>query len=248
MQVRSVNPNFSGRQTLLDADFLKNASDNDLKRLAYSTAEDNNQRRNKLSKFLYAAAPVAAGINAALKNDIAVQTIGKTGFALTGTAGRLANGIKAGGLFALALGLINLVSKKNESLMQNSPRVRDFEEKNPLITTVGLIAASLGAIKAGDIALKTAAAKIPDAAANVVVDTVHRAGKQINTQGIFDTLARKASFVHPALKQAGKTVLAYAPLALLISGAVAASRNDSAKNIQAAQNFADLKILQSKVA
>jgi hypothetical protein len=246
MNINCVGPN-------LDANWLKNASDNDLQRLASAKAaiDTSDKRHKNLSNLLYGAAPVAAGVAAALNDNIAISTIGKTGFGLTGKAARLANGLKVGGGFALALGLVNLVSKKNESLIKNSQTVRDFEQKHPLTTTIGLVAASFGAIKGGEVLGRLISARVPDKAANTIVEAVHSAGRDINKSIILEKIAEAARKVagktHPALKQAGSTALKYMPLALLIGGTLHSVDHSAIRNKQAVKNYFDLKALQSMI-
>ena len=156
---------------------------------------------------MYAAAPVAAGVVAAASNNTFVQTVGKTGFGIKGVSARIANGVKAGGALALALGLIDLVFKTNNTVVRNSSKAREFERNHPMISTVGLFGASLAAIKGGESLLKGAINKIPDKAADKIVETVFGATGKINGSKFIDniasTAAKLADKIHPAIKQAG---------------------------------------------
>jgi hypothetical protein len=170
------------------------------------------------SNLLYAAAPVAAGLGAALSS--AEPYVSSSGLMLTGRSAKLARGLKAGAMFALALGIVNLVSKAHQKLTQKSPKMQEFEQKHPLASIAGVVAASYAAIVGGSKLVDKIKFPMPQKALPAIL----KAQETVNNSSILNAVAKHTDKIPAALKQAGKSALGFAPLALLI-GAAATSVN-----------------------
>lgn len=247
MQVSSIGPNFQGRRDNVDA--LIGMDDNTIRQLAYmkTSAKIDHDRNRKVTNALFYNAPLAAGLATALltKNGN-TKLFSKE---LTGTAGRMAKGLKVAAYWTVGLMAIDLLGVFKKKLAQKSPEVRKFDKEHPLLSMGTMIAAGLGAFAlisrgAGRLAKVTAPKfmqKVTERAANFLNESRIMVKAK---NGYKNLLAKTPS----ALKEIGATALDWAPTALLFGGLFHSIASANAENREFAKNYTELKEKQMNVS
>lgn len=247
MQVSSIGPNFQGRRDNVDA--LIGMDDNTIRQLAYmkTSAKIDHDRNRKVTNALFYNAPLAAGLATALltKNGN-TKLFSKE---LTGTAGRMAKGLKVAAYWTAGLMAIDLLGVFKKKLAQKSPEVRKFDKEHPLLSMGTMIAAGLGAFAlisrgAGRLAKVTAPKfmqKVTERAANFLNESRIMVKAK---NGYKNLLAKTPS----ALKEIGATALDWAPTALLFGGLFHSIASANAENREFAKNYTELKEKQMNVS
>ena len=144
MQISAISaPNFKGRRDNVDA--LIGLDDNSVRQIAYlqTASKFDNKKSKRITNAMYWAAPLAAGLGTA------VFTKGKTKIfskEVTGVAARVANGLKMTALWGAGLASLGALGLGRKKLAEHSPEVRKFDNEHPFISTIGTLAAGLGAL------------------------------------------------------------------------------------------------------
>ena len=97
MQISAIStPNFSGRRDNVDA--LIGLDDNSIRQIAFAetSAKFDRKKSNRITNALFYAAPVAAGLNAAVLTKGKSKIFSKE---VTGMASRAASGLKVAALW-----------------------------------------------------------------------------------------------------------------------------------------------------
>ncbi|MDR1326897.1 MAG: hypothetical protein LBJ74_00665 [Heliobacteriaceae bacterium] len=270
-----LTPNFSGRMDRVDA--LINASDYELQKKAYKrTAESiDTEHHKKVSNALFYSIPLVAGTAAFLLSKGNSKFFGKQ---LSGTAGKLASGIKSGAWFGAAIGAVTLFGCGTKKLRENSPAVREFEDKNPLLSFVAKVGVAIGALSLGSKGIyklgrqlkyighsanraglekrfSKGTKRLADAVKPKFINNVqNKTGKAADKINGNSTIAKVVDGVHdffgkaPApIKNIGKTVLAWSPVAVLLGGFFHDVDHHSVKNREFARNYNNLKSKQENL-
>ncbi len=246
MAISSVGPNFQGRRDRVDE--LINLDDASIQRAAYlkTMSRANEKKHNNITNGLIAAAPVAAGLTAA------VFTKGKTKIfskEVSGLAARMANGLKIGGLWAASLAAVGLVGMAKNELSKASPEVRKFDREHPFLSLGTMLAAGLGAIAlVNKGAVKLASVTAP----KFMQKATDKTAKFLNHNkllGVVKKGAKNLSAKTPdALKNIGATALSWTPQALLLGGLFHSISHGSAVNREFNKNYSELKEKQLNLA
>ncbi len=247
MQVSSIGPSFKGRRDNVDA--LIAMDDNSIRQMAYlkTSAKIDHDKNRKITNALFYNAPLAAGLGTALltKNGN-TKLFSKE---LTGTAGRMAKGLKVAAYWTAGLMAIDLLGAAKNKLAQKSPEVRKFDKEHPLLSLGTMIAAGIGAIAlVGKGAGMLAKAKVP----KFMQKGTERAANFLNESKIMvkakngykNLLAKTPS----ALKEIGKTALEWAPTALLFGGMFHSIASANSESREFAKNYTELKEKQMNVS
>ncbi len=240
MQISAINPGFQGRRDRVDE--LINMDDESIRRIAYlKTAQKaNNKKHQKITNTLIAAAPVAAGIG------VAVFSKGKPtkifSKSVSGLAAKLANGLKVGALWGAALGAVGLVGAAKNELSKASPEVRKFDREHPVLSILTLLAAGFGAIAlTGKAAGKLAGVEAPKFLQKATAKTAKFINTNKTIASVKNSVNKFGSKVPSALKEAGATLLDWAPQLLLLSGLFHSFGHSSAVNRDFNNNYVELK-------
>lgn len=247
MQVSSIGPSFKGRRDNVDA--LIAMDDNSIRQMAYlkTSAKIDHDKNRKITNALFYNAPLAAGLGTALltKNGN-TKLFSKE---LTGTAGRMAKGLKVAAYWTAGLMAIDLLGAAKNKLAQKSPEVRKFDKEHPLLSLGTMLAAGIGAIAlVGKGAGMLAKAKVP----KFMQKGTERAANFLNESKIMvkakngykNLLAKTPS----ALKEIGKTALEWAPTALLFGGMFHSIASANSESREFAKNYTELKEKQMNVS
>lgn len=247
MQVSSIGPSFKGRRDNVDA--LIAMDDNSIRQMAYlkTSAKIDHDKNRKITNALFYNAPLAAGLGTALltKNGN-TKLFSKE---LTGTAGRMAKGLKVAAYWTAGLMAIDLLGASKNKLSQKSPEVRKFDKEHPLLSLGTMLAAGIGAIAlVGKGAGMLAKAKVP----KFMQKGTERAANFLNESKIMvkakngykNLLAKTPS----ALKEIGKTALEWAPTALLFGGMFHSIASANSESREFAKNYTELKEKQMNVS
>lgn len=246
MNISAISPNFQGRRDNVDA--LINMDDQTLRRLAYlKTLEKSDDKKNRnVTNALFYAAPVAAGVKAAVfSDDKPTKFLSKE---LSGRAGKLARGLKVGALFATALGALDLMGYGAKKLTDKSEKVRNFEDKHRLLTIGGLVVAGLGTLALlnrgiGAVATKEAPKFLQKGTEKVA--KFLNSNKSINK--FSESIANLGKKVPVALKEIGATALDWSPTALLFGGLFHSIASSNNKSRELAKNYSELRDKQAEL-
>ncbi len=239
MQISAVTPNFQGRRDRIDE--LINLDDQSVRRIAYleTAQKSNNNKHRKITNALIMAAPVAAGIGAA------VFTKGKTKIFSTevsGLAARLANGLKSGALWGATLGAVGLVGVAKSKLSESSAEVRKFDREHPILSLMALLAAGFGAIAlTGKAAGKIATLKTPKFLKNATKDFASLLNTNKKVLAVKGWVRKLVEKTPSALKEFGSSVLAWTPQIFLLGGLLHSVNHASKVNSDFSKNYNDLK-------
>lgn len=247
MQVSSIGPNFQGRRDNVDA--LIGMDDNTVRQLAYmkTSAKIDHDRNRKVTNALFYNAPLAAGLATALLTKSGnTKLFSKE---LTGTAGRMAKGLKVAAYWTAGLLAIDLLGAFKNKLSQKSPEVRKFDKEHPLLSMGTMIAAGLGAFaligKGASALSKVNAPKFMQKATERTANFLNESKIMVKAKNGYKNLLAKTP---SALKEIGATVLDWAPTALLFGGLFHSVASANAESREFAKNYTELKEKQMNVS
>ncbi len=246
MNISAISPNFQGRRDNIDA--LISMDDQTVRKIAYlQTMEKSNPKKNrKITNTLFYAAPVAAGLKAAVFNDgTPVKLFSKE---LSGRAGKMARGLKVGALFTGALVALDLLGFGAKKLSENSENVRKFEDKHRLLTIGGLIAAGVGTLALFSKGLSAIASKeAPKFLQKGAVRVANFLNSNKSINKFSDSVAKFGKKVPVALKEIGGAALDWAPTALLFGGLFHSIASSNNRNREFAKNYSELRDRQAEL-
>lgn len=246
MSISAVGPNFQGRRDRVDE--LISLDDSSIKRIAYmkTMSRANEKKHNRITNSLIMAAPVAAGLGAA------VFTRGKTKIfskEVSGIAAKAANGLKMSGIWGASLSAVGLVGLVKGELSKASPEVRKFDNEHPFLSLGTLFAAGLGALAlVNKGVVKLASVKAP----KLMQKGTEKAANFLNNNNLLNGLKNQvkklASKTPDALKNIGASALAWTPHILLLGGIFHSMSHGSAVNREFSKNYSELKEKQLNLA
>ena len=239
MQISAISPNFQGKRDRVDE--LISLNDNSVRRLAYkkTLSRSNEKKHNLITNGLIAASPVAAGLSAAVFSSGKTKIFSKE---VSGLAARLANGLKAGGLWGAALGAIGLLGVAKAELAKASPEVRKFDAEHPFLSLGTMLAAGLGVITlVNKGAMKLATKEAP----KFMKKATGKVAKFINdnslVQGMKKGVKKAVAKTPDPLKDVAGTALSWSPHLLLLGGVLHSMSHGAALNREFAKNYNDIK-------
>ena len=239
MQISAVNPNFQGRRDRVDE--LINLDDQSVQRLAYLKTDRrvNYKKHRNITNTLIAAAPVAAGLGAAVFSKGKTKIFSKE---VSGLAARFANGLKDGGLLGAQIGAVGLVGLTGAELFKNSENVRKFDREHPIMSLITLLAAGVGAMAlTGKAAGKLASVEAPKFLQKMTDKTAKFLNTNKNIASVKRSVNKFAAKVPDALKEIGALALYFAPGFLLLGGLIHSLSFRTAVNRDFNRNYSELK-------
>lgn len=247
MQISAIStPNFSGRRDNVDA--LIGLDDNSIRQIAFAetSAKFDRKKSNRITNALFYAAPVAAGLNAAVLTKGKSKIFSKE---VTGMASRAASGLKVAALWTAGLAAIDTLGFAKRKLVENSPKARQFDNEHPFISLMGTLAAGVGAL----FLLNKGVAKLASKEAPKFMQKgTEKVAKFINKNkmmvGAKNGLKNIAEKTPSALKEFGKSLLSWSPTMLLFGGLFHSMSAANAQNRDFAKNYTILKNKQSDLA
>lgn len=246
MSISAVGPNFQGRRDRVDE--LISLDDSSIKRIAYmkTMSRANEKKHNRITNSLIMAAPVAAGLGAA------VFTKGKTKIfskEVSGLAAKAANGLKIGGFVGASLAAVGLVGLAKGELSKASPEVRKFDYEHPFLSLGTLFATGFGAlVLVNKGATKLASVKAP----KLMQKGTEKVADFLNNisllNGLKNNVNKLSSKTPDVLKNIGASALAWAPSMLLLGGIFHSISHGAAVNREFSKNYSELKEKQLNLA
>lgn len=253
---RDASYNSNRRNPRHNIDTIINLNDSDVRKIAYAktmaTVEDDKHR--KISKGMFYAIPLAAGIATAALNPGKSRLLTKE---LSGFSGRLMNGAKATASWAAIIGLVEAMRGTRNFVENKSPEIKKANRENPFLAFVGTAAAFLGIAALGAKYLPKLAEKglkhiKPESIArfeNKIVDM----GKSLNNKNWVKGLRNQVSKTNDnkalsPLKTVGEFALSWAPSLLLWGGVFHSINHSFVKNREFVNNYSDIKNAQTSLS
>ena len=252
MQVQSVANNrasvkFSADPNTERAKAFVNMKDSQLKTLAYVTAHDKKtekRTRKSITSTLYAL-PIAASLSSG------ILTKGELGTKAIATA-------KSAGSWGFALLTLGVFNAAKNAVVSRSEKLQNFEQNNPIVSTLADVGLFLGALSLGNKGAKRVAAKVFEKAPNFVAKMftkLENAEKAINKTilntkflpSIKNNIAKLENKA-PWAVHAGTAVVANSVLILFLAGLIRGNSDakQAKKNVE--QNYKALKTAQFETA
>ena len=243
-----LRQNFEGKRDNIDA-FI-NLDDSVLQMAAYEeTAKSvNDKKHKKLDNLLINLVPVAAGITTAAFTPKLLSKTGRyeklAGF-LTTTAGWFAS-----------FGIIDLVFKGKQKLDEKFDKLREFSQKNPLVSFIATAGASFGVLagankllgKFSDKYITKVIDKHDAKISNAILKTADKLDKNRVLNWASKGISKLAQKTPSALKNFGKSLVKYAPF-LVAFGAICHSINHTnVKNREFNKHYDYYKNLQDELS
>lgn len=218
MQISAVsNFGFRGKRDNIDAVIQQ---DNTRLRMAAVEAAKrtaNPERHKKINNTIWYSIPVVAGIAAGILHKGPTALFTKN---ITGTAAKLAKGAAATASWGLALGAADAIVGSKNLINKNCESAQNFEKKHPFLAFAGLLGAGLLVLSYLPKGLAKIYSKINPKIIGKLAEKTGKLADKINGSKIVKSMNKmfnKAGKNVPSVaKEAGKTVLNYAPEALLV--------------------------------
>ena len=236
-----------------NVDALINLDDNAIKMRAYqktmNTPEEARHRR--LMKALLYAFPVITGISSGVLSKPESKFINKN---ITGFSAKLLNGTKAGLFTAALLGAIGAVFAINRIAAEKSSELRQTEADNPVLTKLGLFAASFAGIELGAKYLpklaKTLGKHIKAESIEKITSNFAAKADTLNNSSFIKALNNKSKELakNGALKTVGETILGWAPTVTAFGALFSMFNHRNDKNREFVKNYSQIKDLQTRLA
>ena len=144
MQISAIsNQGFTGRRTNIDNVIAQD--DSVLREVAVNAAlqHSDDKKHKKINNALWYSVPIVAGLAAGILNKGQSTLFHKT---ITGTAAKLASGLKHAAGWGIALGAADAIVGGKNLLTKHSEEAREFEKKHPFAMFAGLLGTGLAVL------------------------------------------------------------------------------------------------------
>lgn len=251
--ISGYNPRRNPRHNI---DAIINMDDRTIRQIASIKTDYNveDSKHKKISKYILAAVPFAAGIASALLTPAKSSVLGKN---ISGTSARLLNGAKSTAFWGVLFGVAGAVSEGRNFLEKKSPEFENLTKKNPLLTFLGSVAAFAGILALGTKAIpkvmefagKYIDAKAVDNLGQKIVNT----SKRFNNNKFIKTITKNAKDIKDSkyftpLKGIVKTAIDWAPMTLLWGSIIHEFNHRNVKRQEFEKNYSEIKDYQHKLA
>ena len=254
MQVNAIsvsNPSFRASEREKQFAALDDAA---LRTLAWNKAsvDVNDKRHNRLDKAMYLSLPIVGGISTLvhkleyepIKDAIINVPSNKIRTAKLARAGRVA------GAWAVALGAVSALWGAKDFAEKSVKSVKEFSKDHPVLTTMGAIAASFGAVVfANRVSYKAMNKFLFKDAQKAVGDfsKLTKLDKALNNSKILNSAEKFIKKMPPVLKEIGKNVVDFLPWIVIGTQITHSWGHQSAKLEQANKNYAQMKTAQEMI-
>lgn len=250
MQISAIsNQGFTGRRTNIDNVIAQD--DSVLREVAVNAAlqHSDDKKHKKINNALWYSVPIVAGLAAGILNKGQSTLFHKT---ITGTAAKLASGLKYAAGWGLALGAADAIVGGKNLLTKHSEEARNFEKKHPFAMFAGLLGTGFLAFAFLPKGLAKLYSKISPKfigklaeKTGKIADAINNNNFVKNTNKFFGNIGKKVPSV---AKEAGKTALSWAPDALLLGTLIHTLNHGFSVGRQANENYSYLKDKQMDLA
>ena len=215
---------------------LAAADDMTLKKIAVQAASDSvNDKKHKLvSNALWYSLPVAGGLAAIVRNPGVIGRIPKLKLFAESAA-----------LWAGSLAVIDATYGAKRVIDNHSPSAREFSQNHPVLSTVGTVAASIGAL----ILAGKGASKLVDKYGADVTKFLknHKVDKYIEENKLISNTMKLVRKLPSAIKSFAKGVIDWSPMILVFTSIAHTFRKKKKKTAEAVKNYTELKGEQAQV-
>lgn len=250
MQISAIsNQGFTGRRTNIDNVIAQD--DSVLREVAVNAAlqHSDEKKHKKINNALWYSVPVVAGLAAGILNKGQSTLFHKT---ITGTAAKLASGLKHAAGWGIALGAADAIVGGKNLLTKHSEEAREFEKKHPFAMFAGLLGTGLAVLAVLPKGISKLYSKIsPKVIGNLaaktrkIADSINNNNFVKKANKFFGNIGKKVPSV---AKEAGKTALSWAPDALLIGTLIHSLNHGFSVGREANENYNYLKDKQMDLA
>lgn len=249
----AYNPRRNPRHNI---DAIIALDDNSIKQLAYiktkNTVEDNKHR--KISKGMFMAIPVVAGIASALLKPAKSSLLTKD---ISGMAGRLLNGAKTAAVWGVLLGVAEGIMAGRNKLEKKSPELNNFTSQNPFLAFAATVGAFAGTLALGGKYIPMLAEKVlkhvkPESVLNAE-NKLFKGADRFNSNKIVKSISKFAGDLKnkkylESVKGVVKTALEWSPTLLLWGGVLHSFNHNNVRNREFVRNYSEMKDYQSRLA
>lgn len=214
--------------------------DSELKTLAYMASHENKNKTSPMTKALYAL-PIAEGVASSLLTKGSL-------------AARMGAGLAGATTWALPLAVLGVFNKVEDVAVDNSSKLQNFRDKNPITYAVASAGLFLGTLALSIKGLNKGLTKLAEKAPNIFVkgDSLFTSiGKAIDNsifnKKMMPKLRAASNWLGeklPLVKSGLKTALNWSPWILIGSGFLANANNASKTSQKTADNYIKLKEAQ----
>lgn len=235
--IETVNPR------VLQVGFA-NMDDRTIREAAYLKASHdvNDKKHKRITNALYASIPVAAGLAAAVRTP----NISKYTRAL-----RLQNFIGTTLNWAGTFLAIDLIFGAKRKLENSNPKMKEFSQNNPILSTLGAVGMSLAAIwglgKGSTKLISKIASKAKPKDIKAADKLYEKFVTKLNKNKTLNNISKQLEKVPSGIKNFAKGVLDYSPLLLIVSSIAHSFGHEKVKAQEYANNYRDLKTAQAVV-
>ncbi len=251
-QAIGLTPNFTSRRhSRQNIDNFINADDRAVRQasVAYANHVTQHEKHEKLRDVMLWSVPVVAGVAAALLTKGNSKLFGKT---ISGTAAKLANGLKNAGIWGGSLAAINLVVNGKNELSKKSENVRNFDRQHPFLSIMTTLTAVGLALHGGAKGISYLANKVKPTTLAKIQTKVGKFANKINSNSFVKAVGKnftKLTQKIPApIKNVAKVALFWAPNAILIGSVFHSINHEAKRNAVFANTYATIKDRQFELA
>ena len=239
MQVGAVSLNNQSfgmtREDILNR--IAELDENQIRQLAKEQTlyEVDSKKHRRLNRALTLSVPVAGGIAVAATMKKATRLGRVAGFA---------NGF---GSWAVPLLVGYGVVKGADVVSRNSQTAHNFERKHPILANIGLITAAYAGLRGVEKLINSISNKYGLKLFDKYSAQILKFSDKLDSSTILNNASKALKKAHPAVKEAGKTVLKAAPWALLLTGFIHWFKYNATKANQYVNNYHQIKNAQAEV-
>lgn len=212
------------------------ADDKTLKHFAVQAASEsvNDKKHRRISNAIWYSLPIVGGLAAVVRNP---QVIGRIP--------KLKVFAKNAALWAGTFAVIDATFGAKRAIEKHSSSAREFSKEHPVLSTIGTVAASIGAlILAGKGASKLVDKFGPDA---VKILKKHKVDKYIKENKLITSVMKQVRKLPSAIKSFAKGVIDWSPMILVFTSIAHTFSHEKAKTAEAVKNYTMLKADQGRV-
>ena len=236
MKVNSISSNqvFGHDSNKLYMSVLRDASDSDLKYLAYAKAsyDVNDRKHRRISDLLYYSVPVAAGVAEAVK-PASISRIGRLGL---GAKGFLSLAIPFA-LIDATFGIKNFIDKHSSTSAK-------FTKEHPFVSAMATLGAGIAGILVFNRAAGKLGAKYGEQFVNKLAPEVAKLTKKLDASKVLNYASKQLAKLPSSLKEFSKVALDWSPWMLVFANVGHSINHENVKNAEYMKNYQALKDVQ----
>ena len=212
-----------------------NLKDRELKQIAYTLASESvdDKKHRRMDNAILYSVPIAAGIAAAAKTAPRIVRLGN--FA-AGTLG-----------WALPFLAVDTVVLAKRGIEKHSQAARNFNEKHPMLSSLATLGLSIAGYMAFNKSLAKYVAQNESKIVKKVAPVIAKVEKSLESSKLLDKASKILAKVPSSAKDVSKSLLHFAPWALLFASLSHTMVHEKVKAGQYVNNYNELKDKQCVV-